>query len=68
MTQPEVFSLGRKERMDLQEHTSLFSFSVLGVHGTRLIRKVVSWSTRVRCFIHMPVHASETEGFGYVGI
>lgn len=67
MTQPEVFSLGRKEWMDLEEHTSLF-FSVLGVHETRLIQKVVSWSTRVRCFIHMPVHKSETEGFGYVGI
>ena len=61
VTLPEGFSLGRKEWMDLQEHTSLLSFSVQGVHGTGLMQKVVSWSLRVRCFVHMSVHRSKTQ-------
>lgn len=62
VTQPEMFSFGRKEWLYLPEHASLLSLSMSGVHGTRLMQKVVSWSTRVRCFVHMSAHRSKTRG------
>jgi len=62
VTQPEVFSLGRKKWMDLQEHSSLLSFSAQGVHGTGLKWKVVSLSMRIRCFVYVSAHRSKARG------
>lgn len=49
------------EWMDLQEHTSLLSFSVQSMHETGLMQKVVSQSMKGKCFVCMCVHRTKKQ-------